>query len=413
MFSSTLFLLSAASSLALATTSSSGCGGDNDTPYKLNKLYEESIDSNGTTRSYYINLPENYDGDTAAPLILSFHGYGGSAIGQVSTDQFTNKTWNPDYVVIYPESDGVSSSSNRPPKTPQFYCVSGGHEWRRMCANKTKKTQAWQVAPYSDHGVNDLLFTSNLLKNLTSTLCIDTSRIYCSGKSIGGGFCNMLACDSTLSSSFAAIAPVSGAFYTTPANETWNSTCHASHPMPVLEFHGDADTVIPYDGGENNGIDLPTIPDWAKEWAAFDGCSDSTSVDAKYLNDSAVLHASYSCGTDAEEGAIVQHYYIDDLGHKWPTEGWNAENDGKGTYIDASPIILEFFGNWTLDDTAGGTTETGTGGSATSTTGTSSATGTGATASATATGTKSGGAGMVTAVPVGVVGAIALGALLL
>jgi len=48
-----------------------------------------------------------------------------------------------------------------------------------------------------------------MLAYFKTNFCIDTSRIYATGKSNGGGFVgNVLACDPALSKEFAAFAPV-------------------------------------------------------------------------------------------------------------------------------------------------------------------------------------------------------------
>ncbi|KAF1356455.1 hypothetical protein BDV97DRAFT_365217 [Delphinella strobiligena] len=371
MRSDTIALFAAAAAVASAS-SSSGCG--KSAPYKLGKLTTDTLKSDGDKRSFVVNLPSTYDKNTAAPLILSFHGNGRDALNQASTDFLYNATWNANSIVIYPEAEnGV-----------------------------------WIDAPYADKSVDDLQFTSDLLSNLSSTLCIESDQVYCTGKSIGGGMCNMLACDKALSASFAAIAPVSGAFYTTPANESFSTNCDPSHVMPVIEFHGLNDTTISYDGGEASGVDLPDIASWAKDWAVANGCDNSTSPDVSYSNGSTTEIVSYSC--NGKDG-IVQHYAINNLMHDWPATSWNSDNDGHSSLeapINATIIIMEFFANWTLADTASSATTSST---------SSTATASGAASSSSASTTKhtsssKGGAAMATAFP-GFLGAVALGALVL
>ena len=175
--------------------------------------------------------------------------------------------------------------------------------------------------------------------------------------------------------------------------------------MPVLEFHGTSDDTIAYDGADHNGIDLPSIATWAKEWAEADGCSNTTSPTSSHLDNNNVLLASYSCNGSTN---VVQHYAIDGLGHTWPSTKSNPDNGGTGTYLDASPMILSFFGNWTLDDTTGSSTSSG---SPSSTSGSGGSGGT-STASASSSSSSAGAAAAATVFP-GLVGALALGALIL
>jgi poly(3-hydroxybutyrate) depolymerase len=56
-------------------------------------------------------------------------------------------------------------------------------------------------------------FTMEMLDHFEERYCIDSSRVYAAGKSNGGGFTNLLACDAAASKRIAAFAPVSGAYY--------------------------------------------------------------------------------------------------------------------------------------------------------------------------------------------------------
>ena len=51
---------------------------ENDNSFSL-----ETIDHDGTAREYILHIPEKYDNDIAIPLMLNFHGGGGTASGHV------------------------------------------------------------------------------------------------------------------------------------------------------------------------------------------------------------------------------------------------------------------------------------------------------------------------------------------
>ena len=144
-----------------------------------------------------------------------------------------------------------------------------------------------------------------------------------------------LACNPSASAVIAAFAPVSGAFYT-----DFQGPCFPSRtPIPILEFHGGADTTIFYEGGEDGsdrGITVP-IPDWLHNWTAWDGCAQTAANETAILVDKEgannVNRTTWDCGGHA---GIVSHYFSSYSKHVWPT----SENAG----YNATSVIMEFFG---------------------------------------------------------------------
>lgn len=309
MHSSLLSLITLAG--AALAAKSAGCGKTPAiTPGHHGKQTINSANGGGN-RDFILAVPSTYDANTAVPLILSFHGAGKNMTNQLYLSEFVNEDWNPHAISVYPNS-------------------AAGY-WRGTPDRATP---------------DDLAFTQDLINHVEDTLCIETTREYCSGKSLGGGFCNVLACDARLSANFAAIAPVSGAYYTTPANETFASDCHPNRtPIPVLEFHGLADTTIPYAGGLHKQVHLRSVPDWALQWAVTNGCAADAQPVQTTTNGGVVEIFTFDCGADR---GIVTHYAIKGLAHTWPSTGWNPDNGGSGTVIDATPIIMDFFNNYTL-----------------------------------------------------------------
>lgn len=285
------------------------------------------IKSDGMSRTYNLYIPENYKISTAAPLYFSYHGGSQNAENQEELSQLSNPEFNPDGIAVYPQ--GID--------------------------------ECWQGVPGCE-GTDDVEFTSNIVDDISSSYCVDTTRIFASGKSDGGGFLGLLACNSTMSKTFAAFAPVSGAFY--GQNSSMNCTPSRT-PIPVLEFHGADDTVIPYEGGGRRGSVLPSIPDWLTLWATRDGDDAKNSSSKLYKG-----NVQVSTWKDMTQG-----YLIDGLGHAWPSTEPNLDNS-QGTYLNATPIMLEFFANNTLSSASASSTPSA-GASATTSlsTGVSTATG--------------------------------------
>jgi poly(3-hydroxybutyrate) depolymerase len=223
--------------------------------------------------------------------------------------QYYNYTAGNQYIAVYPQ--GVSSSREGP--------------------------------SYATPGVDDLQFTSDLLDHLNSTYCIDSNRIYASGKSNGAGFVDTLAC-SDHGDRFAAFAMASAALYTD------NSEGNCTKKRAILESRGLNDTTIPYNGTANgNGGALPNVRSWVQWWAERNGCSSSDAAVQTVENGYTIL--SYKCSSLV----TPVHYAVNALGHCWPSSSglnYDAVHDSTGRctdrVLDFTPVVLAWFGNWTL-----------------------------------------------------------------
>jgi poly(3-hydroxybutyrate) depolymerase len=288
-------ILSMVANPVLGATGSAGCG--QSAPHTPGTTVEYQITSSNVDRTFLLHLPSNYDANTAVPVIFSFHGHNEDAATQEKHSKFSDEDVNPNAIAVYPQ--GIND--------------------------------AWEGAPYAS-GVSDKKFVSDLLDALEQALCVDTTRVYATGMSNGGGFVNVLACSPTLSQRFVAYAPVSGVYYT--GND---GDCEPSFsPLPILEFHGTGDAIAYYNGGERDGVELPAILDWASNWAQRNGCSDTVKPTIKGYLDNQVVQYTWDCSQ-----GFTQHYAIADMGHMWPTM-----NDTG--LLDASPIIMKFFNTYSF-----------------------------------------------------------------
>jgi poly(3-hydroxybutyrate) depolymerase len=311
----TSILLSAAFYAVAQSAATSGCG--NPLSSQLTRGGADQTNtlsfttSGGVVRSYLLHIPSSYDSNTPAPFAFSYHGRGASPQEEESISGLSNETFNPNYLVAYPY--GINAE--------------------------------WQGDPDAV-GFDDIGFTLELLNNLTSTFCLDSSKLYATGKSNGGGFAaNILACDPQASRVFAAFAGVSGAYYqgTTDVNcndATVSIACNPGrYPVPLFTTHGDVDTTIPYTGGGRRGRCLPSIPLFMTSWSGRNGLGSSNTSVSLYNNN--VVRYDYGNATYPQLGA---HYYVHGLGHTWPSIA-------AGSWFDATPLLLAFFNKWTLDTT--------------------------------------------------------------
>lgn len=288
---------------------SPGCDGSIEQPPGTTEL--RTITSGGLERTYELRVPEGYRADAgrAMPLILTFHGRGNTGEG---TQRFAGLDELP-AVIAYPNGVVGTGDGDR---------------------------QAWQGAPYSAPGVDDVAFTGATLDDIEANFCVDTRRTYATGKSNGGGFTEILGC--RLSDRIAAIAPVAGAYY-----RTGEPPCEPSRPVPVLAFHGTDDVTIPYDGDAERG--LPAIESWAAGWSERNDCRDVGTRTRPLADD--VTHTRWVGCAKRERVELVS---VLGGGHTWP--GADAYSGGGYTThsVEASELMWDFFASTRLpaDDDA-------------------------------------------------------------
>ncbi|CAJ2512463.1 Uu.00g054780.m01.CDS01 [Anthostomella pinea] len=273
-------------------------------------------------REYGVWLPDDYDQTAATPLIVSYHGADGTIDSQAALDKLTHSEFNTDHIVVYLQ--GKADDPDEPNHT------------------------TWEGAPGNDE--DDVGFTSDVLDAMTAGYCIDTSRIYATGKSQGGGFVGRLACDADMSKRIAAFAPVSGAYYIGSIDEksetkpeTVQVPCEAGRAdVPIMAFHGGDDTTIAYYGAFRSGSCLPAIPNWIQQWAARDDLDETPANTSISGSDNGVV---MSFG----DGLVTLVYDGDDIGHDWPSTTENSDNGGTGlAAFNASTMIMAFFREHTL-----------------------------------------------------------------
>jgi polyhydroxybutyrate depolymerase len=255
------------------------------------------LTSSGEARSARVVVPSSYDGSKLVPLVLVFHGYLGSSEGIEAETEFTPVAEQNGVIAVYPT--GLNTSWN---------------------AGKCCGTSSSAQRP-------DVQFVSDLLDALEAKFCVDPKRIYSTGFSNGGMFSNRLGCE--LTNRIAAIGPVSGPKAV--------DTCNPTRFLPVIEFQGTSDIIVP-DTGQAYGSEsvYATIDFWKNNAACLD--ADATQV---FQNGDTTCTEYSQC----QGGAAVRLCLIEGGGHQWP--GGNPDPGGglgKMTQdIDASAELMKFF----------------------------------------------------------------------
>jgi polyhydroxybutyrate depolymerase len=256
-----------------------------------------------TKRRFIVYLPKSYENKTPHSLIVVFHGYASTPFSLEKFTHFDSIANSGNVILMYPEG------------TKSLVGLRG-----------------WNTGLHSTIKSSDVLFVSNMLNNVQSNLCVNPNQIYAAGFSNGGGFVAKLACQ--LSNRIAAFAPISGSYVTA------FKTCSALRPLPIIEFHGTNDTVVPYLGLEAKK-EFAALT-WVSRWAKRDACQSKPSI----TNQSKQV-TKYQW-IDCSNNVSIVHYKIKGEGHSWPHLPFDIRIHNHMTNGNTAQTIWNFFLNHPL-----------------------------------------------------------------
>jgi polyhydroxybutyrate depolymerase len=156
------------------------------------------------TRDYHLAVPAGSRANAALPLVFNFHGPGQSP---ADLESYT-------------------------------HLAAGGLADGNVVVTPAGVAGRWNFVRSAAAGPDDVAFVEAVLNELTARMCLNPKRVFAVGYSDGADMAIAAAC--ALSGRFAAVVAVAG------------SVLPAACPQPpssVLEIHGTADPVAPYDGG--------------------------------------------------------------------------------------------------------------------------------------------------------------------
>lgn len=279
----------------------------------------------GMERRALIHVPKSHQAASPLPLVLMFHGYGGTPEHAVRETGWVAKSDAEGFIIAFPE--GSRPDMRKPPKfgsnNPGWNDGSG-----RFHAG--------------EGNVPDVAFVAALLDHLDANCAVDPRRIFATGFSNGASMSFRIGVE--LSSRVAAIAPVSGAL--------WIEQPAAARPVSLLYITGDADPLNPMNGGvpkmaSDSGSSRvtekakPPVSENIARWVKMLGCE----TEAKDLASGvegvrSVVHRGGRSGTEVIFTTIAGH------GHIWPG-GKNllpAFIVGEETSrLNATDVIWKFF----------------------------------------------------------------------
>ncbi len=239
---------------------------------------QRQLQSGGVVRQFLLTIPDGYDPDVPTPLILNFHGLGSDATQQAVYTQLDAQAKTRGFIVATPNGIGGTMDVT-PPSVDHQYVV-------------------------------------ELVRYLSSILCVSPFERFSTGMSMGGFMSSALACIPELG--LRAVAGVTGLF----------GACANGRSMPVMAFHGTSDPIVAY----------PLVRDAVASWAARNRCAPAPRLTR--IEPDIQLRTYTGCAG----GLSVTFYTVEGGGHTWPDGLVDLPAFGSTTRtIDATDLILDFF----------------------------------------------------------------------
>ena len=272
----------------------------------------------GRTRSYEMFIPQKIHG-RAAPTLFVLHGGGGSA-------RQVHKSWSLDklarrhgFVVVYP--DGVSRHWN---------------DGRTGGKTRLFKGQA----------PDDVVFLRALADKLVAKGVARAGQIYMAGVSNGGMMTQRMACEAN--ETFAGFASIIAGLPVSLRQ------CRLVQPRSVLMINGDADPLMPWQGGgvgfRGTRGNVLSGPDTFAHWRHRAGCNGPVrSVPMQNKNKTDHSYPERMVASACPPGLAVEMIRIHGGGHGIPGVHYKRKRLRKrlgsiNLDFDAKVMILDFLG---------------------------------------------------------------------
>ena len=286
--------------------------------------HELSLKVGELDRRYIVHVPSGYDGKKAMPVVIMFHGGGGTARGAMRETGWAQKADREGFLAVFPEAMPPD------PTKPSRFGTNG---------------QSWNDGSGRFHSgerdIADIAFVGAMLDDLEARFAVDKRRVYATGFSNGAAMTFRVGAE--LAGRVAAIAPFAGTMWVKPAK--------LEQPVSLYVISGDADPLNPLEGGlprfatgmhvrTGTPRSKPPLRDAVAAWAAALGCNAEPRQMSAPSGVTTLVHGG------GREGAEVRFTVIQGHGHIWPGGKNQLPERMVGNPSDAfnaTDAIWEFF----------------------------------------------------------------------
>jgi polyhydroxybutyrate depolymerase len=253
-------------------------------------------------RTYRLYVPAGLPagkgkGKGKAPLVIALHAALGSGGVMELLTRLDRVADREKFLVAYP--DGLPAT---------------GRVWNAGdCCNRSAE--------------DDVGFIGRLIDSVVAARGADPARVYVTGISNGAMLAYRLACQRA--DKIAAIAAVAGSMTYGP--------CRPARPVPLMIFHGTADTTVPEAGGSLPALGMrgafPSQQEVVRTWSRIDGVRPPARVSYQ--------KGGVTCRTS--DPAMVVYCRVAGGGHTWPGGTPVPLAGPTSPDIDAGAAMWDFF----------------------------------------------------------------------
>ncbi len=235
------------------------------------------LSNQGHIRTFYIYTPKSYNPSRPMPLVMVFHGDGGSGRSISTVTHFNDLAEQKGFIAVYPDA-----INNR-----------------------------WSLSTKSSRKVDDGLFVASLIEGIQQTKNIDSTRIYATGFSKGAILAQALACQ--MPNKIAAFASVAGSL---PSR--LKPSCQA-HPVSMMMINGTKDQSVNYEGdATSQRLALISVPETVNFWRTQDQCLSPVQNQQVSKPNPSHLLVKTSRYANCRAGSEVMLASVVNGGHFWP-----------------------------------------------------------------------------------------------